>query len=167
MKAERQEPTEHEAFMREALREAEKAGALGEVPVGAVVVVGGEIVSRAHNLRETLKDATAHAEIVALREAARRSGDWRLEDAVVYTTVEPCPMCAGALVQFRVRKVVYGAADPKAGAAGSIVNLLQEPRFNHQVEVVAGVLEAECREVIQRFFRDLRQNRYAERWPSG
>ncbi|MDI6632176.1 MAG: nucleoside deaminase, partial [Thermoanaerobacteraceae bacterium] len=98
-------------------------------------------------------------EIIALREAARRSGDWRLEDAVVYTTVEPCPMCAGALVQFRVRKVVYGTADPKAGAAGSIVNLLQEPRFNHQVGVVAGVLETECREVIQRFFKDLRQNR--------
>lgn len=159
MKVERQESTEHEAFMREALQEAEKAGALGEVPVGAVVVVDGEIVSRAHNLRETLKDATAHAEIIALREAARRSGDWRLEDAVVYTTVEPCPMCAGALVQFRVRKVVYGTADPKAGAAGSIVNLLQEPRFNHQVGVVAGVLETECREVIQRFFKDLRQNR--------
>ena len=146
-----------EAFIREALHEAEKAYALGEVPVGAVVVVDGEIVSRAHNLRETLKDATAHAEIIALREAARARGGWRLEDAVVYTTMEPCPMCAGALVQFRVRKVVYGVADPKAGAAGSIVNLLQEPRFNHQVEVEAGVLEEECREIVQRFFQELRQ----------
>lgn len=143
--------------MREALQEAAKAYALGEVPIGAVVVVGEEIVGRGHNLRETLKDASAHAEIIALREAARRLGDWRLAEAVVYTTIEPCPMCAGALVQFRVKKVVYGAADPKAGAAGSVVDLLREPRFNHQVEVVGGVAEAECREIIQRFFRELRQ----------
>jgi len=149
--------TEHTAFMKEALVEAEKAYALGEVPVGAVVVVGQEVIARGHNLRETLKDGSAHAELLALREAAQRVGDWRLEEAVVYTTIEPCPMCAGALLQFRVKKVVYGAADPKAGAAGSVVDLLREPRFNHQVEVVAGVLEAQCREIIQRFFRDLRQ----------
>lgn len=149
--------TKDHAFMREALREAEKAYTLGEVPVGAVVVVGEEVVSRAHNLRESLKDATAHAEIIALRDAAQKRGDWRLEDAVVYATMEPCPMCAGAMVQFRVKKVVYGAADPKAGAAGSVVNLLREPRFNHQVEVKAGVLEEECREIVQRFFRQLRQ----------
>ncbi|MGQ9512988.1 tRNA adenosine(34) deaminase TadA [Thermodesulfitimonas sp.] len=146
-----------EDFMREALREAEKAGATGEVPVGAVVVVGDEVIARGHNLRENLKDASAHAELLALREAARRLGDWRLTEAVVYTTVEPCPMCAGALVQFRVKRVVYGAADPKAGAAGSVVDLLREPRFNHQVEVVAGVLEEECREVMRRFFRELRR----------
>ncbi|MEW6572331.1 MAG: tRNA adenosine(34) deaminase TadA [Bacillota bacterium] len=148
--------TKDETFMREALGEAEKAYALGEVPVGAVVVMDGEIVSRAHNLRESLKDATAHAEIIALREAARKLGDWRLENAVVYATMEPCPMCAGAMVQFRVKKVVYGAADPKAGAAGSVVDLLREKRFNHQVEVGAGVLEEECREIVQRFFKKLR-----------
>ena len=148
---------EHEVFMRIALREAEEAYALGEVPVGAVVVINGAVVARGHNLRESLSDATAHAEIIALREAARKLGDWRLGEATVYTTVEPCPMCAGALVQFRVRKVIYGAKDPKAGAAGSVVNLLQDERFNHQVEVVAGVLEAECREVVQRFFEGLRQ----------
>ena len=157
MRAERQEPTEHEAFMREALREAEKAYALGEVPVGAVVVVGEEIVSRGHNLRESLQDATAHAEIIALREAARKLGDWRLEDAVLYATMEPCPMCAGAMVQFRVKRIIYGTADPKAGAAGSVVDLLREPRFNHQVEVSAGVLEGPCREILQRFFQQLRQ----------
>lgn len=143
--------------MREALKEAEKAYALGEVPVGSVVVTDGVIIARGHNLRESVNDATAHAEILAMREAAQKRGDWRLEEAAVYTTVEPCPMCAGALVQFRVKTVVYGTADPKAGAAGSIVNLLQEPRFNHQVEVIPGVLEVECREIMQRFFQGLRR----------
>ncbi|MEW6183295.1 MAG: tRNA adenosine(34) deaminase TadA [Bacillota bacterium] len=147
----------HEAFMREALKEAEKAYALGEVPVGAVVVADGAIIAEGHNLRESVNDAAAHAEILAMREAAQKRGDWRLEDATVYTTVEPCPMCAGALVQFRVKTVVYGAVDPKAGAAGSIVNLLQEPRFNHQVEVIPGVLETQCREIMQRFFQNLRK----------
>jgi tRNA(adenine34) deaminase len=148
---------EHEVFMRIALREAEKASGLGEVPVGAAVVVNGAVIARAHNLREGLNDATAHAEVIALREAARKLGDWRLEEATVYTTVEPCPMCAGAMVQFRVKKVVYGAKDPKAGAAGSVIDLLREERFNHQVEVVAGVLEEECRAVMQRFFESLRK----------
>ncbi|MEW6541965.1 MAG: tRNA adenosine(34) deaminase TadA [Bacillota bacterium] len=143
--------------MREALREAEKAYAEGEVPVGAVVVRDGTIIGRGHNRREADNDASAHAELLALRQAARAAGDWRLSEATVYVTMEPCPMCAGALVQFRVKRVVYGTDDPKAGAAGSVVELLREPRFNHQVEVIPGVLEAECREIVQRFFRELRR----------
>lgn len=147
----------HAGYMREALQEAEKAYQLGEVPVGSVVVIAGRVVARGHNLRETLKDASAHAELLALREAARLSGDWRLSTATVYVTMEPCPMCAGALVQFRAKRVVYGVADPKAGAAGSVIDLLREERFNHQVEVIPGVLEAECREIIRRFFQELRR----------
>ncbi|KUK40591.1 MAG: CMP/dCMP deaminase zinc-binding protein [Clostridia bacterium 62_21] len=147
---------EHERFMREALAEARLAYAQGEVPVGAVVVVNGEIIARAHNRRETLKDASAHAEMLALREAAQRLADWRLNEATVYVTMEPCPMCAGALVQFRVGRVVYGVDDPKAGAAGSVVELLREPRFNHQVEVIRGVLAEESRALLQEFFRALR-----------
>ncbi|MDI6907015.1 MAG: tRNA adenosine(34) deaminase TadA [Thermoanaerobacterales bacterium] len=147
----------HEALMREALAEAEKALALGEVPVGAVVAVGGRIVARGHNLRETQNDVTAHAEIVAMRAAARVLGGWRLENAAVYVTLEPCPMCAGALVQARVAQVVYGAEDPKAGAAGSVVELLREPRFNHQVEVIGGILAGECAALLQRFFARLRR----------
>jgi tRNA(adenine34) deaminase len=143
--------------MSEALVEAKKAYALGEVPVGAVVVSAGEIVGRGHNLRETLKDSSAHAEILAMREAAGFIGDWRLNGMTLYATVEPCAMCAGALVQFRVSTLVYGADDPKAGAVDSVVDLVREPRFNHRVEVIAGVLEEECREIIKRFFRELRE----------
>jgi len=148
---------EHARYMREALAEAEKAYALGEVPIGAVVVLGDDIIGRGYNLRETLTDATAHAEIIAMREAARHIGDWRLNGATVYVTIEPCPMCAGAMIQFRVQTVVYGAADPKAGAVDSVMDVLREPRFNHQVGVVSGVLEDECREIIRRFFRELRE----------
>ncbi|MBE3585977.1 MAG: tRNA adenosine(34) deaminase TadA [Thermoanaerobacter sp.] len=143
--------------MLEALAEAQKAYEMGEVPIGAVVVLGDQIIGRGHNLRETLKDSTAHAEILAMREAARYLGDWRLVDTVLYSTIEPCPMCAGALVQFRVRTLVYGARDPKAGAVDSIMDVVREPRFNHQVEVVSGVLADECAAIIQRFFRELRQ----------
>jgi len=150
---------DYTGYMREALAEAEKAYAKGEVPIGAVVVLGDKIIGRGHNLRETLKDSTAHAEIVAMREAAQRIGDWRLDGAVVYSTVEPCPMCAGAMIQFRVQTAVYGAPDPKAGAVDSVMDVLREPRFNHQVGVVSGVLEDECREIIQRFFRELRESR--------
>jgi tRNA(adenine34) deaminase len=152
---------DHAGFMREALAEAEKAYALGEVPVGAVVVLDGEIIGRGHNLREILKDSTAHAELLALREAAGRLGDWRLNGAVIYSTLEPCPMCAGALVQFRVKTLVYGAADPKAGAVDSVLDVVRQPRFNHQVEVMAGVLEEECRIIMQRFFRELREKKTA------
>ncbi|MDQ0285197.1 tRNA(adenine34) deaminase [Desulfofundulus luciae] len=149
--------TDHHRYMLEALAEAEKAYKLGEVPIGAVVVLGDQIIGRGHNLRETLKDSTAHAEILAMREAARHLGDWRLVDTVLYSTIEPCPMCAGAMVQFRVRMLVYGARDPKAGAVDSIMDIVREPRFNHQVEVVSGVLADECAAIIQRFFRELRQ----------
>lgn len=148
---------DHTGYMREALAEAEKAYALGEVPIGAVVVLNGEIIGRGHNLREVLKDSSAHAEILALREAARHLGDWRLNGSTIYSTIEPCPMCAGALVQFRVSTLVYGAADPKAGAVDSLVDLVRDPRFNHRVEVLAGVLEDDCRSIIRRFFRELRQ----------
>lgn len=152
---------DHAGFMREALAEAEKAYALVEVPVGAVVVLDGEIIGRGHNLREILKDSSAHAELLALRAAASRLGDWRLNGAVLYSTLEPCPMCAGALVQFRVKTLVYGAADPKAGAVDSVLDVVRQPRFNHQVEVVAGVLEEECRTIMQRFFRALRKKKTA------
>jgi tRNA(adenine34) deaminase len=150
---------EHAVYMREALAEAEKAYSLGEVPIGAVVVLDEEIIGRGHNLREMLKDSTAHAEVLALREAARHIGDWRLNGAVIYSTIEPCPMCAGAMVQFRVKTLVYGAADPKAGAVDSVIDVVRQPRFNHQVEVVAGVLEEECRAVIKRFFKELRDKK--------
>lgn len=150
---------DHAGYMRQALAEAEKAYALGEVPVGAVVVLEGKIIGRGHNLREVLKDSTAHAEILALREAAGKIGDWRLNGATLYSTIEPCPMCAGALVQFRVKTLVYGAADPKAGAVDSVLDVVRQPRFNHQVEVVAGVLEEECRQIIKRFFQALREKK--------
>ncbi len=146
----------HTRFMQEALAQAEKAYALGEVPVGAVVVLGDEVIGRGHNLREVLKDASAHAEMLAMRRAASYLGDWRLNEAVLYVTLEPCPMCAGAIVQFRVGTLVYGAADPKAGAVDSLMDLVRDPRFNHRVEVVAGVLHEECGELLRRFFRELR-----------
>lgn len=148
---------DHPGYMSEALEEARKAYALGEVPIGAVVVLSGEIIGRGHNLRETLADSSAHAEILAMREAARSLGDWRLNGATIYSTIEPCPMCAGAIVQFRVKTLVYGAADPKAGAVDSLLDLVRDPRFNHQVEVLSGVLEEECAGIIRAFFRELRR----------
>lgn len=153
------------AYMRLALQEAKKAYALKEVPVGAVLVSEGEVLSRAHNLKETLGDPTAHAELLTLQRAAHLRRSWRLANAVLYVTVEPCAMCAGALVQARVSRLVYGAPDPKAGAAGSVLNLVQFPGFNHRVEVTGGVLEADCRELVQKFFTELRG--HPERWPSS
>jgi tRNA(adenine34) deaminase len=147
---------EDEIFMGEALAEAKKAARAGEVPVGAVLVEGGEIVARGHNLRETWSDPTAHAEVVVLREAARLRGTWRLEGTTIYVTVEPCAMCAGALVLARVGRLVYGVADPKAGAAGTLLNVVQDGRLNHQLEVTSGVLAAESAEVIREFFRTKR-----------
>src|ERR1044071_3658728 len=129
------EPSSEEYFMREALRQAQKAYDAGEVPVGAVVVFGGKIVGRAHNQVELLKDATAHAEMVALTQAEAALRDWRLTNCDLYVTKEPCPMCAGALVHTRVRRVIFGCPDPAAGAAGSLINLLQMPRFNHRCEI--------------------------------
>ena len=147
---------DHAAYMREALAEAKKAYALGEVPIGAVVVIGDQIIGRGHNLREKLNDSTAHAEILAMREAARNIKDWRLSDATVYSTIEPCAMCAGALVQFRVKLLVYGAEDVKAGAVDSVLDIVREPRFNHHVAVLSGVLAEECSEIMRRFFKELR-----------
>ncbi|MBD0409145.1 tRNA adenosine(34) deaminase TadA [Bacillus siamensis] len=148
-----------EYYMREAIKEAKKAEAKGEVPIGAVLVLHDEIVARAHNLRETEQRSLAHAEMLAIDEACRKLGTWRLEDAVLYVTLEPCPMCAGAVVLSRVDKVVFGAFDPKGGCTGTLMNLLQEERFNHQAEVVSGVLEEECGEMLSAFFRKLRRQK--------
>jgi len=140
-------------FMRLALAEAHLAPAHDDVPIGAVAVVGGSVVGRAHNERELRSDPTAHAEVLALRAAARHLGRWRLQDATVYATVEPCPMCAGALVAARVFRVVYGAPDEKAGAAYSLYNILQDPRLNHECQLTTGVLAEDCAALIQEFFR--------------
>ncbi|GAB5046805.1 tRNA adenosine(34) deaminase TadA [Thermodesulfovibrio sp. TK110] len=142
--------------MKEALKEAEKAYALGEVPVGAVIVLDGQIVARAHNIKETTNDPTAHAEILAIRQAAIALGAWRLTEATLYVTKEPCIMCSGAIVHARIKRVVYGCNDPKGGGAVSLYRILQDPRLNHQVKITAGILEEECRAVLQRFFKELR-----------
>jgi len=145
-----------EFFIREALTEAQSAALLGEVPIGAVIVANQEIIARGHNLRETLADPTAHAEIVALRAAAVVNGHWRLTGMTLYCTLEPCPMCAGALVQARIERLVYGAADPKAGAAGTLMNIVQDFRLNHRLKVTSGVLELECGQILKDFFRNRR-----------
>jgi tRNA(adenine34) deaminase len=145
-----------EVYMRAALAAAEQAADAGEVPVGAVIVVAGEIVAVAHNQRENNNDPTAHAEIVALRMAAARLASWRLVDADLYVTMEPCPMCAGAIVNARVRRLVYGCDDPKAGAVRTLFQLLDDPRLNHRVEVVPGVLGAESAALLKSFFSRLR-----------
>lgn len=145
-----------EYFMREALRQAQKAYAAAEVPVGAVIVRDGKIIARAHNQVELLKDATAHAEMLTLTQAEAAVGDWRLTDCDLYVTKEPCAMCAGALVHTRIRRVIFGCADPSAGAAGSVVNLLQMPGFNHRCQITADVLQNECAVILQDFFRKRR-----------
>jgi tRNA(adenine34) deaminase len=150
------EPPDDEQFMREALRQAKKAYDTDEVPVGAVVVREGKIIGRAYNQVELLKDATAHAEMLALTQAEAAVGDWRLTDCDLYVTKEPCPMCAGALVHVRIRRVIFGCADPRAGAAGSVLNLLQMPTLNHQCVITSGVLQNECAEILQDFFRKKR-----------
>ncbi|RJE85535.1 tRNA adenosine(34) deaminase TadA [Paenibacillus sp. 1011MAR3C5] len=147
---------EDRRWMLEAIAEAQKAEQIGEVPIGAVIVRGDEIIGRGHNLRETLHDPTAHAELVAIRDACDRIEAWRLLDCTLYVTLEPCPMCAGAIVQSRVKRVVYGTVDPKAGCAGTLMNLLQEPRFNHETELTSGVLQSECAGLLTQFFRRLR-----------
>jgi tRNA(adenine34) deaminase len=151
-------PLPDEYFMREALRQAQKAYAVGEVPVGAVVVRDGKTIARAHNQVELLKDATAHAEMLALTEAEAAVCDWRLTDCDLYVTKEPCAMCAGALVHTRIRRVVFGCPDSAAGAAGSVMNLLQMPGFNHRCEVTFGVLQNECAAILQDFFRKRRKD---------
>jgi tRNA(adenine34) deaminase len=143
-------------YMREALRLAEKARKADEVPVGSVVVRAGKIIARASNQVELLKDATAHAEMLALTEAEAAVGDWRLIDCDLYVTKEPCPMCAGAIVHTRIRRVIFGCADARAGAAGSVINLLQMPQLNHRCQITAGVLQTECAAILQDFFRKQR-----------
>ena len=147
----------HERFMREAIRQAKKAAALGEVPIGCVIVREGKIIGRGYNRRNTDKSTLAHAEISAIRKASRAAGDWRLEDCTLYVTLEPCQMCAGAIVQARIPETVIGCMNPKAGCAGSIYNLLKEPAFNHRVRVLRGVLEEECSDLLKTFFKGLRQ----------
>jgi len=149
----------HEEYMQMALQLATEAAAMNEVPVGCVIVRGDEIVGRGYNLRNTNKSVLCHAEITALAEASAACGDWRLEDCTLYVTVEPCPMCAGAIVQARVKSVVFGTRNRKAGCAGSILDILNEPRFNHQVDVVEGVLQEECAGLMTRFFKRFRENK--------
>ena len=147
---------EHEKYMREALRQAKKAYALGEVPIGCVIVCGGKIIGRGYNRRNTDKNTLSHAEITAINKASKHVGDWRLEDCTLYVTLEPCQMCSGAIVQARIPEVVIGCMNPKAGCAGSILNILQMPEFNHQVNVTKGVLEEACSDMLTTFFKELR-----------
>ncbi|AEH46098.1 tRNA adenosine(34) deaminase TadA [Parageobacillus thermoglucosidasius] len=148
-----------EYYMRLAIEEAKQAEQIGEVPIGAIIVQGGNVIARAHNLRETAQRAIAHAEILAIDEACKKAGSWRLEDATLYVTLEPCAMCAGAIVLARIKRVVFGASDPKGGCAGTLMNLLQEGRFNHQAEVIGGVLQEECGQMLSNFFRKLREKK--------
>ncbi|MBM4088885.1 MAG: tRNA adenosine(34) deaminase TadA [Planctomycetes bacterium] len=147
----------HEHFMRMALREAERARAEDEIPVGAVIVRDGQVVAEAHNQREQLRDPTAHAEMIAITQAAEMLRSWRLERCTLYVTLEPCPMCAGAILQARIPQVVYGAADPKAGAVASLLHLLDDPRLNHRCDVVSGILSGECGQILSEFFQHQRR----------
>ncbi|WMJ85318.1 tRNA adenosine(34) deaminase TadA [Anaerocolumna sp. MB42-C2] len=143
-------------YMKEALKEAKKAAKLGEVPIGCVIVYEDRIIGRGYNKRNTRKTTLAHAELIAIQKASKVIGDWRLEDCTMYVTLEPCQMCSGAIVQARMKEVVLGAMNPKAGCAGSILNILQMEEFNHQVELITGVMKEECEAVLKEFFKDLR-----------
>lgn len=150
------ESENHEHYMRRALGEAQRALAMNEVPVGCVVVHEGQIIGRGHNQRELLQDPTAHAEMIAITAAAAHLGSWRLENTRLYVTLEPCPMCAGAIILARIPEVYFGAWDPKAGCCGTLMNLLEDPRFNHQPRVAGGVLSMECGALLSDFFRCIR-----------
>lgn len=152
-----------ERYMREALRQAKKAYALGEVPIGCVIVHEGKIIGRGYNRRNTDKSTLAHAEITAIKRASKVIGDWRLEDCTLYVTLEPCQMCAGAIVQARIPQVVMGCPNPKAGCAGSILNILDMPQFNHQVQITGGILEQECSDLLKKFFTELRIRNKADK----
>ena len=152
-----------EKYMKEALKQAKKAYALGEVPIGCVIVHEGKIIGRGYNRRNTDKNTLAHAEITAINKASKVIGDWRLEECTLYVTLEPCQMCAGAIVQARVTRVVIGSRNPKAGCAGSVLNLLQMAEFNHQVELTEGVLTEECSNMLSEFFRNLRVRKKQEK----
>jgi len=151
-------PERHQRHMHEALKEAALAMSEGEVPVGCVIVHDDRIIGRGHNQREMLQDATAHAEMIAISAACQTLGTWRLEDCTMYVTLEPCPMCAGAIVMSRVRELVFGANDPKAGACGTLFDIVRDERLNHTVEVIAGVMAQDARILLQEFFRNLRED---------
>lgn len=155
--------TRDEKYMREAIRQAKKAYALGEVPIGCVIVYQDKIIGRGYNRRNTDKNTLAHAEITAINKASKKLGDWRLEECTLYVTLEPCQMCAGAIVQARVTETVIGAMNPKAGCGGSILNVLEMPEFNHQVIVRRGVLEQECQDILKGFFKELRERNRIEK----
>lgn len=149
---------EDNKFMLEALKEAELAKAKGEVPVGAIIVRNGQVIGRGHNLREKMRSPLAHAELLAIDEASLTLNSWRLEDCTIYVTLEPCPMCAGAIIQSRIERLVYGASDPKGGCAGTIINLVEDERFNHQVsENISGIMGKEVAEQLSSFFQELRE----------
>ena len=147
----------HEKYMKDAIRQAKKAAALGEVPIGCVIVHDGQVIGRGYNRRNTDKSTLAHAEITAIKRASKKLGDWRLEECTLYVTLEPCQMCSGAIVQARIPRVVVGCMNPKAGCAGSILNLLQVEAFNHQAELTTGILEEECSQMMKSFFKELRK----------
>lgn len=151
-----------EKYMRAAIREAKKAGAIGEVPIGCVIVYEDRIIARGYNRRTTDKNVLSHAEIIAIRKACKKIGDWRLEGCTMYVTLEPCPMCAGAIVQARIPKVVFGCMNPKAGCAGSVLNMLEQEGFNHQVETEIGVMGEECSQMMKDFFKELRNRKKQE-----
>ncbi|MEK5378626.1 tRNA adenosine(34) deaminase TadA [Niallia sp. FSL W8-0635] len=157
------EENEDQFFMKIAIEEAQKAAEIGEVPIGAVVAYKGEVIARAHNLRETDQSAVAHAELLAIEKACKTLGTWRLEEATLYVTLEPCAMCSGAILLSRIPRVVYGAVDPKGGCAGTFMNLLQDSRFNHQSEVISGVLAEECGRLLTSFFQEIRTRRKEEK----
>jgi len=149
----------HEYFMREALRLAEKAADIGEVPIGSVVVHGDRVVGRGYNQRETLQDATAHAEMIAISAACQTLNSWRLDDCIIYVTLEPCTMCAGAIVLARLKELVYAASDPKGGACGTLYNIVEDERLNHKVETTSGVLAEQSAMILSGFFENIRANK--------
>ena len=155
--------TTDEKYMKEAIRQAKKAYAIGEVPIGCVIVHDGKIIGRGYNRRTIDKNTLAHAELMAIKKASKKMDDWRLEDCTMYVTLEPCQMCSGAIVQSRMKKVVIGCMNPKAGCAGSILNLLQMEEFNHQVELEIGVLGEECSNMMTSFFRELREKKRSDK----
>ncbi|MDK2967769.1 tRNA adenosine(34) deaminase TadA [Lacrimispora sp.] len=151
--------TTDEKYMRQAVTQAKKAGAAKEVPIGCVIVFEDKVIARGYNRRTTDKNVLSHAEITAIRKACKKLGDWRLEDCTMYVTLEPCPMCAGAIVQARMKKVVIGCMNPKAGCAGSVLDLFHQSGFNHQVEMESGVLGEECSQMMKKFFKELRDSK--------
>lgn len=155
--------SENEKYMKAAIKEAKKALALGEVPIGCVIVYENKIIGRGYNRRNTDKSTLSHAELTAIQKASRKMGDWRLEDCRIYITLEPCQMCSGAIVQARISECIIGCMNPKAGCAGSILNILQMQEFNHQVPLTKGILEEECSQLLKEFFTDLRKRNKAEK----